>query len=43
MKLDVNCFSYKLFPFFSFLRGFFAILLVKYFSVEYKQFPGDVL
>ena len=30
----VGCFSYKLSPFFSFFRGFFTILLGKYFCLE---------
>ena len=33
-----RCSSYKLLPFLSFLREFFTILLVKYFSVEQKMF-----
>ena len=36
------CFSYKLLPFFAFLREFFTILLVKYFFVEQKQSLGGV-
>ena len=37
------CFSYKVFLFFSFLREFFTILLVKYFFVKQKQSPECVL
>ena len=36
-------FSYKCFNFFSLLREFFAILLLKYFSAEQKQSHGGVL
>ena len=43
IALCVSLFSYKLLPFFSFLRGFFTILLVKHFSVEQKQKLGGAV